>query len=208
MSERWKRRKFIAKIVVGILTCTVPLGLYFYDNREQEIGTPVTESSESSESSDDSLPTVSISSIYVSDVAMDVPAVFEIAVEVGGVSNQPARKLNVILDFGRAEVQVCDFTPKQAIRKFIEDDKSYRRLEIEELRQGETLYIRCLISSPEFKRVVVEGTGIFRGISIDFAEYQANLFDEPIGFWSKLFRVFIAFLVAMLCLRIFLLVFR
>ena len=206
MSKRWNRRNVIAIIFVGVVTgIVVPLGIYFYDNREQEIGTPTTKSSVSS---DDSLPTISISSIYVSDVAMDVPAVFEIGVEVGGVSNLPARKLNVILDFGRAEVQVCDFTPKQAIKNFTNDDKSYRRLEIEELRQEETLHIRCLISSPEFKKVVVEGTGIHRGISIDFAEYQANLFDEPIGFWSGLWRTFIAFLVAMICLKIIGLVLR
>ena len=149
MSERWSRRNVIATLVVGVLTCAVTVALFFFDNWAQEIGTQTVESSEPSETS---LPTVSISSIHVSDVAMDVPAVFEIAIQVDGTSDLPARGIDVTLDFGRAEIQVCGYTPRGTVGKIVNEDKSYRRLEVAELRQEETLYIRCLISTPEFKK--------------------------------------------------------
>ena len=201
MSERWSRRNVIATLVVGVLTCAVTVALFFFDNWAQEIGTQTVESSEPSETS---LPTVSISSIHVSDVAMDVPAVFEIAIQVDGTadSDVPARGIDVTLDFGRAEIQVCGYTPRGAVGENVNEDKSYRRLEVAELRQEETLYIRCLISTPVFKKVSVEGGNISRGRSIDFAEYRSTLLSEPIGFWTGLGRVFVVFLSIMLCFKI------
>ena len=208
MSERWSRRNVIATIVVGLLGCivtlVVTLVVYPNNDQEKEIGTPITKSSESPK---EAPPTVSITSIYVSDVAMDIPAVFEIGVEIGGFSNQPARNFNVMLDFGRAEVQVCGFTPKHAIKTIVNDDRNYRRLEITELRKNESLYIRCLISSPEFKKVVIEGGNIYRTRSIDFSEYQASLLPKSsnpsnpsneLGFWGILWRAIVVFVVVMI----------
>lgn len=208
MSERWSRRNVIATIVVGLLSCIVTLVatlvVTLNNDQEKEIGTPITKSSESPK---EAPPTVSITSIYVSDVAMDIPAVFEIGVEIGGFSNQPARNFNVMLDFGRAEVQVCGFTPKHAIKTIVNDDRNYRRLEITELRKNESLYIRCLISSPEFKKVVIEGGNIFRTRSIDFSEYQASLLPKSsnpsnpsneLGFWGYLWRAIVVFIVVMI----------
>ena len=205
MSERWSRRNVIATIVVGLLSCIVTLVVTLVVNlnndQEKEIGTPITKSSESPK---EAPPTVSITSIYVSDVAMDIPAVFEIGLEIGGFSNQPARNLNVMLDFGRAEVEVCGFTPKNAIKTIVNDDRNYRRLEITELRKNESLYIRCLISSPEFKKVVIEGGNISRTRSIDFSEYQASLLPKSsnpsneLGFWGYLWRAIVVFIVVMI----------
>ena len=110
-------------------------------------------------------------------------------------------QFNVILDFGRAEVQVCGFTPNHAIKTIVNDDRNYRRLEITELRKNESLYIRCLISSPEFKKVVIEGGNIFSGKSIDFSEYQASLLSKPsnpLGFWSSIWRAIVIFVVVMI----------
>ena len=199
MSELWSRRNVIATLIVGILTCGVTVALFFFDNWGQEIGTQTIESSESSEPS---RPTVSISSIHVSDVAMDVPAAFEIGIQVSGTTDLPARNMNVTLDFGRAEIQVCGYTPREAVRKIVNEDKSYRRLEVAELRQEETLHIRCLISTPTFKKVAIEGGNIFRGRSIDFAQYRSSLLSEPIGFWRGLGRFFVVFLSIMLCFKI------
>lgn len=199
MNELWSRRNVIATIVVGLLTCAVTLALYFYDNRKQEIGSKTTGTSDSSKTS---LPSVSISSIHISNVAMDVPAVFELGIEVDGYSRLPAQDINVTLDFGRAEVQECGYTPKGSVRNFIDEDKSYRRLEVAQLRKEETLYIRCLISTPEFKKVAIEGRNINRGRSIDFAQYKASLLDKPIGFWGGLGRFFAIFISAMLCFKI------
>ena len=203
MNELWSRRNVIATLVVGLLTCAVTLAVYFFDNRKQEIGTKTTGSTASSEtSSKTSLPTVSISSIHISDVAMDVPAVFEMGIEVDGFSSLPARDINVTMDFGRAEVQVCGYAPKGAVRNFINEDKSYRRLEVAQLRPEETLYIRCLISTPEFKKVAIEGRNIKSGRSMDFAQYKASLLGKPLGFWGNLGRFFVIFISIMLCFKI------
>lgn len=199
MSEIWSRRNVIATILVGILSCAVTAAFYIFDNRNQEIGTETVETSASSETS---LPSVSIDLIHLSEVAMNVPAVLEIGIKVGGNTTLAARNINVSLDFGRAEVQDCGYSPMEAVSKFVHDDKSYRRLEVAELRQEEILYIRCLISTPMFKKIVVEGENISHGRSITFEEYRNRLLSEPIGFWTNLGRVFVVFIFIMLCLKI------
>ena len=110
--------------------------------------------------------------------------------------------MGVALDFGRAVIQVCGYTPRSAVANFVNEDKSYRRLEVAELRQEETLYIRCLISTPVFNKIVIEGGNISRGSTIDFAQYRATLLSEPIGFWERLGRGFVIFLSIVLCLKI------
>ena len=199
-SELWSRRNVIATVAVGLLSCVVTATLYFVDFRTQEIGTQTT--IESSESSEESSATVSISSIHLSTVALDVPAAFEMEVQVQGSSRFSAHDINVILDFGRAEIEGCGYSPKGAVRTIVEEDKSYRRLEVTELRPQEKLYIRCLLSSPVFEKVAVEGGNISIKRSIDFAQYQASLLSEPLGFWSWLGRLFVIFLLIMLCLKI------
>ena len=199
MSEIWSRRNTIATIVAGILTCAVTVAIYFFGDRNQEIGTETVGTSASSETS---LPSVSIDLIHLSEVAMNVPAVFEIGIKVDGNTTLAARNIDVSLDFGRAEVQDCGYSPMEAVSKFVHDDKSYRRLEVAELRQEEILYIRCLISTPMFKQIVVEGENISRGRSITFEEYRDRLLSGPIGFWTILGRIFVAFIVIMLSIKI------
>ena len=133
---------------------------------------------------------------------MDIPAVFEVAIEVGGVSNLPARDLSVILDFGRAEVETCSYSPKKAVRLFVEDDKSYRRLEIEEVKQQERLYVRCLLSSPYFEKVVIEGGNLRSGISTDFDRYRASLESEGVGFWGAIWRAVAVLFIVLFCFKV------
>lgn len=199
MSERWSRRNVFVTLVVGLLAAAVPLGIYIHDFQSREIGTQIIESSETSETS---LPTVSISSIHVSEVALDIPAVFEMGIQVDGTSNLSAQDLEVILDFGRAETEICGYTPKSAVIKVINDDKSYRRLEIAELGQKEKLYIRCFINLPIFEKVTIKGGNIFGTKSIDFEQYQVNLQSEPIGFWRGLGVFFVIFFSAMFCFKV------
>ena len=199
MSEHWSRRNLIATIILGLLTTVVTLGIFFYDSRGQEIGTPAAATPDSSETTSQ---TISIFSIHVSEVAMDIPAAFELGIQVGSRTNLAARDIGVILDFGRAEIEVCDYMPEPAVTNVVAEDKSHRRLEIEELRPSEKFYIRCLISSPVFDQVIVEGDNIDRGISIDFEQYQASLLSEPIEFWFGLGRFFVIFFTAMFCFKI------
>ena len=202
MSEHWSRRNVIATIVVGVLTCTVTFAVYFFNSRDQEIDAQAVMPSESSEKQ---LQTVSIFSIHVSEVAMDIPAAFELGVQVGGISNLAALELDIILDFGRAEIDTCDYTPKSAITNVVASDKSHRRLEIAELRQKEKLYIRCLISSPVFEQVIISGDNIVRGISIDFKQYQASLQSEPdeaVGFWAVIGYGFVIFFSIVFCFKV------
>ena len=199
MSEHWSRRNVIATIIIGLLTIAVTLGIFLFDSRDQEIGIQTDASSESSITTS---PTISISSIHVSEVAMDIPAAFELGIQVGGSTNLAAHDIDVILDFGRAEIEVCDYTPARAVMNVVAEDKSHRRLEIEELRQEEKLYIRCLISSPVFDQVIISGGNISQGISIDFEQYQASLLSEPVGFWVGLGYFFVIFFTAMFCFKI------
>ena len=136
---------------------------------------------------------------------MDIPAVFELGVQVGGISNLAAHELDIILDFGRAEIDVCGYTPKSAITNVIASDRSHRRLEIAELQQKEKLYIRCLISSPVFEQVIISGDNIVHGKSIDFKQYQASLKsgpDQAVGFWATLGYCFVIFFSIVFCLKI------
>ena len=104
-----------------------------------------------------------------------------------------ARDIDVVLDFGRAEIEVCDYTPESAVTNVMAEDKSHRRLEIGVLQQEEKLHIRCLISSPVFDQVTISGGNIDRGRSIDFEQYQASLLSEPVvGF-----RLFLIVLVSL-----------
>ena len=115
---------------------------------------------------------------------MDIPAAFELGIQAGGRTNLAARDVDVALDFGRAEIEICDYTPEPAVTNVVAEDRSHRRLEIEELQQEEKLHIRCLISSPVFDQVIISGGNIDRGISIDFEQYQASLLSERSGFWN------------------------
>ena len=119
---------------------------------------------------------------------MDIPAAFELGIQAGGRTNLAAHDVDVVLDFGGAEIEVCDYTPEPAVTNVVAEDKSHRRLEIEELQQEEKFHIRCLISSPVFDQVIISGGNIDRGISIDFAQYQASLVSEraeSVGFWPR-----------------------
>ena len=199
MNEYWAKHNVVATLGVGLLSIAITLLLFFVESREHEIGTQTIESSESSETS---LPTVSISSIHVSEVTLDIPAVFEMAIQVGGASNLSARDIDLILDFGRAEIEVCDYMPKSAVTHVVDEDKSYHRLEIAELRQEEKFYIRCLISSPVFENVIIKGGNTRSTRSIDFEQYQANLQSGPFGFWQGLGVFFVLFFSAIFCLKV------
>ena len=133
---------------------------------------------------------------------MDIPAAFELGIQVRGVTNLAAHDIDVILDFGRAEIEVCDYTPEPAVTNIVAEDKSHRRLEIEELRQKEKLYIRCLISSPVFDQVIINGGNLSHSTSIDFEQYQARLLSEPTGFWAGLGYCFVVFFSVMFCFKI------
>ena len=133
---------------------------------------------------------------------MDIPAAFELGIKAGGITNMAVHDVDVILDFGRAEIEVCDYTPESAVTNVVAEDKSRRQLKIEELRQEEKLYIRCLISSPVFDQVIIRGGNTQRGISIDFEQYQASLLSEPVRFWAVLGYFFVIFFSAMLCFKI------
>ena len=133
---------------------------------------------------------------------MDIPAAFELGIQVGGRTNLAAHDIDIILDFGRAEIEVCGYTPARTVTNVVAEDKSHRRLEIEELRQEEQFYIRCLISSPVFDQVIISGGNISHSQSIDFEQYQASLLSEPLGFWAKLGYFFVIFLTAMFCFKI------
>ena len=202
MSELWSRRNAIATIFIGLLTSAIAVGIFFFGSRDQEIGTRTDTSSESSKTA---LPTISISSIHVSEVAMDIPAAFELGIQAGGRTNLAAHDVDVVLDFGRAEIEVCDYTPESAVTNIVAEDKSHRRFEIEELQQEEKLYVRCLISSPVFDQVIISGGNIYRGISIDFEQYQASLVSEPaesVGFWAGLGYFWVIFFTIMFCFKI------
>lgn len=205
MAIDWARRNVIATTVVGLLGVTVPLGIYFYGSRyeqiqEKEISTQEDETAETSEPSKRSLPRISIFSIHVSEVAMDIPAAFELGIQAGGITNLAVHDIDVVLDFGRAEIDVCDYTPEAAVTNVLSEDKSHRRIEIKELQQEEKFYIRCLITSPVFNQVIINAGNIDRSVSMDFEQYQARHRREEDGFWSKLFQVFAACMVGIFCL--------
>ena len=202
MSDLWSRRNVTATILVGILTCAVTVGVFWFGSQDQEIGTQIDTTGTSSESSTPTSPTIAIVSIHVSEVAMDIPASFELGIQAGGATNLAVQDTTVVLYFGRAEIESCDYTPKSAIVNVVADERSYRRLEIVKLRQEEILHIRCLISAPVFEQVIITGGNIFREVSIDFEQYQASERRESVGFWNGLFRFFILFFTGMFCLKV------
>ena len=122
MSVNWTRRNVIATVIVGIVTVVVSAAIYFLESENREIPTETVESPEASEVS----PRVLISSVHVSAVAMDVPAAFELEIQARGISSIPARNVNVVLDFGRAEIEVCGYAPKYLVTNVVGQDK-YRR---------------------------------------------------------------------------------
>ena len=182
----WCRRHLVI-VVMTLIGCAATIAAPFLFNFwSQDIETGTVASSESVEtqtvpsSDESSLPRVKITSLHVSKVSMDIPAAFEAEITVTGLREAAAaRDLRVILDFGRAEVNICDYMPKSVVTTIVDEDKSYRRLEITELRKNESLHIRCLISTPEFDQVIVEGGNIFRGASINYQQYQDSLVMRP-----------------------------
>ncbi len=198
----WARRNVIATIVVGLLGVSAPLGIYFYSSRyenvqEKEISTQEDETSEPSK------PRISISSIHVSEVAMDIPAAFELEIHVGSFTNLAVHDIEVILDFGRAEIDVCDYTPETVVTNVLAEDKSHRRIAIEKLQQKEKFYIRCLITSPVFNQVIINAANIDRSVSMDFEQYQSRQRHglEEVGFWTVIGRCTALFFIFMLCVK-------
>lgn len=200
-------RRHLGIVITCVATIAAPFLFYFWS---QEIEIQDLTSSEPVEaqngpsSDESSLPSVTISWIHVSKVAMDISAAFEAEITVTGRRNATAaRDLRVILDFGRAEVDICDYMPRSAITTIVDEDKSYRRLEISKLRKKDSLHIRCLISTPEFNQVIVEGNNIFRGDSINYRQYQDSLMIRPAKPLIKtLINLFIIFLFILAVLTI------
>ena len=201
-SERWSRRNIIATIFAGVLPSMVALGIFLSDSENQEMGSQDPKAPDSSESFEPSerLPTISISSIHLSEVPMDIPAVFEMGIQTGGVSDLSVSDVDVILDFGRGEIETCDHTPKSAIKNIVAEDKHRRHIVIAEMRKKEKLHIRCLISSPIFDQVIIQGGNIQRGVSMDFAQYQTGLLSDTPGFWEIIGRIFVTCFVGMICI--------
>ena len=198
----WCRRHLfiVTMTLIGCAaTIAAPFLFHFWS---QEIKTQTVASSGSSETqtvraSDEAVsPRVEISSLHVSEVAMDIPAVFELEVQVTGSSDAVVRGAKVILDFGRAEVDVCGYMPKSAVTTVIADDKNYRHFELAELRKSDKLYIRCLTSAPVFNRIIIEGDNIHRGESMDFREYRESL-SKPRGFWIRSWEDYFSGVVVM-----------
>lgn len=185
-SERWTRRNVYATVIIGLLGCTVTLIVFFWDS--QDHGTDTTEVPPGS--SEPGKPTILISSLHVSEIAMDIPAAFELGIQVGGRTDLPAREVNIILNFGRAEIEACDYAPKRSAASVISEDKSHHQIQIEELRQEEKFYVRCLISSPVFDQIIVTGSNINDGgKSIEFEQYHESLLLKSVkseGFWTVL----------------------
>ena len=173
LTVAWSRRGVIAVVIVGLLGILVPVALFFYGTGEKEIPTKTVESLKAPKGS----PRISISSIHLSQVAMDVAAAFELVIQADSISNIPVRETSVILDFGRAEVESCGYVPKRVIAKVFDEDKSHRRFKIAELGPEEKLYIRCLISSPVFSQVLISGGNVFAEKSMNFDAYK-NYTDE------------------------------
>ena len=200
----WTRRK----VLIGLLGVAATLGIS-HESQGQEIQEKEdgTRKAGASESTKTSLPEISISSIHVSEVAMDIPAAFELGIQVGGIANVPARDFEVFLDFGRAEINACDYTPTSVVANVLAEDKSHRRIQIRELLQDQQFYIRCLISSPMFNQVIISGGNIDRDTTLDFKQYQEkqvglqSVFEE-LGFWSTLGRLTAIFFLILFCIWI------
>ena len=176
----WTRRNVTATILFGLLAVGVSLATYLHETEDREIPTETTVSQKATKNS----PSVSVSAIHVSAIAMDVPAAFELEIRAGKFSTVPARGLNVVLDFGRAKVEACGYSPKQLITNVAREDKSYRRFEIAELRQNEKLHIRCIIDSPFFHQVVINGDNLGRSETINFSSYTNSIGDTGSLFWA------------------------
>ena len=207
MNVNWPKRNVIATTIIGVLTCTVTFIAYILNSQDQDVDTQTVAPQNSIEKQ---FQTVSIISIHVSEVAMAIPAAFELGVQVGGISNIAAQDFDIILDFGRAEIDVCDYTPNSVVTNVVENDKNHRRFGIAELQQNEKLYIRCLISSPVFEQVIITGENIRRGTSINFHQYQTSLRSEPNespSFWAFLGYCFVIFFSFVFCRVIYQFVF-
>ena len=202
MTERWSRRNVYATIVVGLLGTATTVGVFFYDSGSQDIGTETESSSIDDTDESSSAPRISIASIHVSEAAMEVPSVFEVSIEVGGLGAPPVSGTDVIIDFGIAEVETCGYTPTRAVQAFISADANSRKLTIGMLQTGERLHIRCLLNAPFFDQILVQGGNIFSGRSITFAEYQASLMSDSPGFWARLGYIFVSLLFIIFCFKI------
>ena len=205
----WTRRNFFVALFVGVLGVGTPLVIHFYgsmgqETQEKEVST---QKNAASESDKPKLTTISISSIHVSEVAMDIPAAFELGIEVGGFTNLAAYDIDIILDFGRAEIQACDYTPGSVVSSVSEEDKSHRRIQIEVLDQGEKFYIRCLLSSPVFNQVIITGGNIDSRVTMNFKQYQEGWLrlrseSTGVGFWRIIFRIAAVYFIIIFSLKI------
>ena len=206
VGEKWFRRQFIVGILALLVPFVVAVAPYFLEDVQEQSVEPQdaasSEPSDALEPSETSLPRVEISWLHVSKVALDIPAAFELEIQNTSLSRMSAHDIKVILDFGRAEVDVCGYTPKQSVI-VVARDPSYQSLEIVKLRQHEKLYIRCLISSPVFNQISIAGDKIRSDGPMDFQQYQESL-SIPRGFWMKFWddqgRNFVGLLFMIFCL--------
>ena len=192
----WTRRNVVVTAIVGTIAVGVPIFVYLDESKVREIPTETSESPKATKES----PTVSVSSIHVSAVAMDVPAAFELEIKGSGVSNIPVQNMNVVLNFGKAEVESCGHSPKQLVTSVLGEDKSHRRYKIDKFGQNETLHIRCIISSPTFDQVVISGENLRSSHSIDFSHYQNFMSDTKMPFWTVWFYVVVSVISGILLL--------
>lgn len=195
VSELWTRRNVIATVIMGVLAIVVTLGIYFYDRNDAGIGSEV----DTSEPPSDQSPGINISSVYLSEVAMSVPAFFELSIQPTFAAVIGAE---VIIDFGRAEVDQCGYTPMRYVENVEASDKSYRRFELVQLGKDETFYVRCIIDSPFFSQVIIQGGNINIAKSLTFEQYQDSVSKPPMGFWPAIGYSFVVFFSLMFCFKV------
>ena len=118
-----------------------------------------------------------------------------------------AHDIDIILDFGRAEIEACDYTPGAVVSNVSAEDKSHRRIQIEALNQEEKFYIRCLLSSPVFNQVIITGGNIDSSVTMGFKQYQERWIrlrseSTEVGFWTIMFRITAIFFIFIFCVKI------
>jgi len=169
-------------ILAAIITGAIALYIHFDSKTEQQ---KIHEVEVKADKSKDTA-NLTITDIYMPPINTKIESSF--FVNVANNSLNDAKKLNIKINFGEAEIFRCETQPVNIFKNDQKFDSSIISFNIDNIPKKDNLYIYCLLSQPSFKSIHINGSNLFQTEKYTFEDYKAsstNKDDRP-GFYTFL----------------------
>ncbi|WP_281649210.1 hypothetical protein [Parendozoicomonas sp. Alg238-R29] len=154
-------------ILAAIITAGATLYIH-YDKKElkkEEVEKATQEKSKNTTS-------VNVKEITLPRINTELDSSF--FVEFKNESYNHAKDIQFSVNFGVSEIVGCETQPINHLNKNNEFKSSFVTFTLETLHKQDSIYLYCLLSSPNFEKITVSGGNLTRTTSYQFSEYNSK----------------------------------